>query len=283
MSAFLRDLPDNHFLLTGLLAGLLASVACGTVGPWVITRRIVFLAGAIAHMAVAGIGAVILLRARWTDAPAWLEPVHGATVAAVAGAILVGIVHERAAERIDTLIGAMWAVGMSAGIAMAKLAGGYQVELMSALFGNVATVPWSMIRMMALLDVVVVLAILAIHKRLLATCLDPAHARLQGAGTARLTTLLLVLVALTVVLLMQVVGLILVIALLTLPAATAGHHVRRLAPMAFGAIGIGCLVTTLPRVAVYGTRLSPESAIVFAAAGAYLVSLGLRRVRRAAA
>ena len=94
-------------LLPSLLAGLLASLACGIIGPYVITRRIVFLSGAIAHIALGGIGAAIFLQ--------WLSPIYGAAIAALLGAVIIGVVHDRIKERMDTVIGAMWAVGMASG------------------------------------------------------------------------------------------------------------------------------------------------------------------------
>jgi zinc transport system permease protein len=144
---------------------------------------------------------------------------------------------------------------------------------MSYLFGNLACVSWHDVRLMIVLDAVILLTVVFWHKRLLAVCLDPQQAELQGIKTLWVNIVLLCLVALTVICLTQVVGLILVIALLSLPAATAAHHVRRMGSMILMATVLGALVTSLPRLAVYGTRISPESAIVLAAGGAYFVSL----------
>ncbi|NQT38058.1 MAG: metal ABC transporter permease [Planctomycetes bacterium] len=274
---FFRDMADNPFLLTGLLAGLLASVACGVIGPYVITRRIVFLSGAIAHVAVGGIGAAVFLRHWAPDGFAWLSPMAGATVAALGAAVVIGLFHEFAAERLDTLIGAFWAVGMAVGILLIKFTPGYQTELMSYLFGNIVYVSWAQIWWMIALNVVIVGVVLVSHKRLLALCLDPQQAELQGINVVATNITLLCLVALTVICLTQVVGLILVIALLCLPAATASHHLARLATIIWGSIGLCMVVTTVPRVAVYGTRVSAEAAIVLAAAGVYLASVLLTR------
>ncbi len=281
MTGFFQAMADNPFLLTGLAAGLLSSVACGIVGPYVITRRIVFLSGGIAHMAVGGIGAALFLAHRFPDSFGWLSPTHGAIVAALAAAVLIGLLHERVAERMDTLIGALWAVGMTTGIVLIKFTPGYQVELMSYLFGNLTTVSWDHVIMMAALDIVIVVIVLVFHKRLLAICLDPQQTQLQGVSVLGMNIVLLSLVALTVVCLMQVVGLVLVLALLTLPAATSSHHLSRLAAVIWASIGLSAVLTTVPRIAVYGTRISPECAIVLAAGGVYLLSVAYVRVRRA--
>lgn len=275
---FFRDMAHNPFLVTGLLAGLLASLACGVVGPYVITRRIVFLSGAIAHMAVAGVGASIWL-AHVYPAAAWFKPLYGAMAAALLGAVIIGVVHDRAAERTDTLIGALWAVGMALGILLIKFTPGYHTDLMSYLFGNISIVNWEHVRLLVVLDAVVLAVALLFHKRLVAVSMDEQQAELQGIPVLATNLVLLCLVAVTVIALTQIVGLILVIALLTLPAATAGQHFGRLPGMMLASTAICAALTTLPRIAVYGTAISPESAIVLAAAVVYLVSTAMPKRR----
>lgn len=281
MISFFQDMSVNPLLLPGLLAGVLAGVACGVIGPYVVTRRIVFLSGAIAHMAVGGIGGAIFVRHFLPDAFGWLDPFHGAIAAAVAGAVSIGVVEEFARERLDTLIGAMWAIGMSAGILLIRYTPGYQVELMSYLFGNLSVVRWVDVGRLVGVDLLIIALVGLFYKRLLGFCLDEEHARLQGISPLAVNTLLLVLVALTVVSLMKIVGLILVIALLALPAATAGHYLRRLAPMIGGAVILSVTLTTIPRIAAYGTGIPPEAAIVLSAGFVYMVSVIVSRTRRA--
>lgn len=279
MPDFFRDMAVNPFLGAGLLAGLLASLACGIIGPYVVTRRVVFLSGAIAHMAVGGIGAAIFLATQFPQAFAWLRPIHGAILSALAAAVLMGYLYQRAHERMDTLIGALWAVGMAVGILLIKFTPGYYGELMSYLFGNIVYVSPDDLRLMIGLDVVIIAVVLVWHKRLLAICLDQEQAQLQGVNVLAANIVLLCLVALTVISLTRVVGLILVIALLSLPAATAAHHVKRMGAMMLLATVLCVLLTTLPRIAVYGTPISPESAIVLAAGAVYLASVVYRYAR----
>jgi zinc transport system permease protein len=132
---------------------------------------------------------------------------------------------------------------------------------------------------MLVLDAVILAAVLAFHKRFLALCLDEEQAELQGIDVLGTNVALLCVVALTVIVLTQVVGLILVIALLSLPAATAAHHISRMAALIGASTGICAALTTVPRMAVYGTRITPESAIVLAAAGLYLASVLVTRLR----
>lgn len=280
MTAFLQDLGSNPFLATGLLAGLLASVACGIMGPYIITRRIVFLAGAIAHIAIGGVGAAIFVNHRFPATAAKLTPLVGATLVSALAAVVLAFLHHRVRERLDTLVGALWAIGMASGLLLIKLTPGYHTELMSYLFGNIAFVDWDSIGLMLGLDLVIVVTAVLWHKRFLALCLDEEQAELQGISTLLTEIVLLVLVALTVIVLTQVVGLILVIALLSLPAAAVAQRVSRMTALIAYSVALTAILTTVPRVVVYGTRISPEAAIVLAAGGIYLISLAWGRWRR---
>jgi zinc transport system permease protein len=279
MIRFFQDMAVNPLLLSGLIGGLLASFACGTIGPYVVTRRIVFLSGAVAHTVVGGIGAVIFLR-HWLDpALEWLLPLHGAVVAALLASALIGAVQQYARERLDTLIGALWAIGMAVGLLLIKFTPGYHVELFSYLFGNLAVVSWGDVILIAGLNVIILGTVGLYHKRIMAVCLDEEYARLQGISVVRTNLVLLALVALTTVALIRVVGLILVIALLSLPAATAAHFTNRMHRMMGLSVVLCIVLTTVPRAALYGTRVSPESAVVLCAGGVYLLALGLHRLR----
>ncbi len=282
MSRYFADMADNPFLAAGLLAGLLASVVCGIVGPWVVTRRIVFLAGAIAHIAIGGVGAALFLAVRWPALFGGLSPLAGAGLAAVAAALLLAWLSHRGGEHLDAMIGALWSTGMALGILLIKLTPGYHTELMSYLFGNLALVSYADLRLLVLLTLLVAGTAVLFHKRFLAISLDREQARLQGVRTLQADAVLLVLVALTVITLTRIVGLLLVIALLSLPAATAVRRTRSLLGGIGLSIAICAVVTIVPRIAVYGTPVGPEPAIILAAGAAYLLSLLLPRRRQAA-
>lgn len=280
MNGYFHDMADNPFLAAGLIAGLLASISCGVIGPWVVTRRIVFLAGAIAHIAIGGVGASIFLAHRWPEVFGEVDPMAGATLVSLAAALVLAWLTHRQSERLDAMIGALWSTGMASGILLIKLTPGYHSELMSYLFGNLAMVSPGDLQWLGLLDVVIVTAALLFHKQFLATSLDREQARLEGVPVLAIDAFLLVLVALTVITLTKIVGLLLVIALLSLPAATAFHHSRSL----LGGVALSTLlcvlVTVMPRMAVYGTAVGPEPAIILTAAAVYVVSLVLARWQR---
>lgn len=280
MNQFFTDAAVNPFLWSGLAAGLLASVSCGVVGPYVVTRRLVFLAGALAHIAIGGVGAAIYLSVVHPEIFGWLRPIHGGLASAVVAAPLLALLLHRMRERLDTLVGALWAVGMSIGILLIKITPGYHTELMSYLFGNISFVTRRDLEFLAVLSAVVILTAAVFHRRFLALCLDDEQAELRGIPVLATDIVLFLLVAMTVIVLTQIVGLILVIALLSLPAAIGARLTTRLGPSMAVTFVVSALVTTLPRIAAYGTPVSPEAAIVLATAGLYLLVVLRRRPRR---
>ena len=271
MSRFFIDAAVNPFLWTGLAAGVLASISCGIIGPYVVTRRLLFLAGALAHIAIGGVGAAIYLSTIHPTVFGWLEPIHGGLAAALVSAPLLAVLKHRVKERLDTMVGALWAVGMSLGILLIKITPGYHTELMSYLFGNISFVTRRDLIFLAVLSAVVIVTTALFHRRFLALCRDPEQAGLRGIPVLTTDIVLFLLIAATVIVLTQIVGLILVIALLSLPAAIGARLTTRLGPSMAVTFAVSALVTTLPRIAVYGTPVSPEAAIVLATAVLYLV------------
>ncbi|MEW5913014.1 MAG: metal ABC transporter permease [Thermodesulfobacteriota bacterium] len=280
MAEFLAALSQHAFLQQALLAGLLASLACGVMGAYVVVRRISYLAGAIAHSVLGGMGLARYLAV--TQGWSWLHPLYGAVAAALAAALVVGLVTLKARQREDAIIGAIWAVGMAVGVLFIAATPGYDVELMSYLFGNILMVTPANLWLMLGLDLVALAVALVFHNQLLAVCFDEEFARLRGVNADLYFLLLLVLTALTVVLLSTVVGIILVIALLTLPAAIAANYARRLWQIMALAVLISMAFTTGGLALSYGPDLPAGAVIIVLAGAAYLlVSAGRWLFRRA--
>ena len=269
---FFNALSSNSLLQHALLAGIIASVACGIVGSYVVTRRITYIAGGVAHCILGGMGAARYLHAvrGWT----WLEPLHGAVVAAVAAALIIGLVSLRAREREDTVISALWAIGMAVGILFIARTPGYYEDLMSYLFGNILLVSRENLFLIGGLDILVVAVGLLFYNKFLAVCFDEEFARLRGVSVEFYYLLLLCLTALTVVVLVTVVGLVLVIALLTLPVAVAGHFASRLWQMMLLATAISAALTTAGLAMSYGPELPPGATTIALAGGLYLAVIG---------
>jgi zinc transport system permease protein len=155
----------------------------------------------------------------------WIEPVYGAVVAALLSALLIGLVSLHAKQREDTVIGAIWSIGMAVGLLFIAKTPGY-VEPMSYLFGNILLLTRDDIWMVFGLDLIIVLAGITFYHKLLAVCFDEEFAQLRGIPVQLYYLVLLGMTALTIVLLVRVVGIVMVVALLTLPAAIASYFVR---------------------------------------------------------
>ena len=270
LDSFWQALQQYQFLQYALLAGVLGSVACGMVGTYVVVRRITYIAGGIAHCVLGGIGAALYLQK--VHNLHWLQPLFGAVLAALLAALIIGYVSLKAQQREDTVIGAMWAVGMAVGVMFISQTPGYNVDPMSYLFGNILLVTRADLWTIAILDIVVVTLGLLFYKQFLAVCFDQEYARTRGLNVDFYYLLLLVLTALTVVLLVSIVGIILVIALLTLPAAVAGRFARRLWQLMILAALLTILFTTAGLALSFSPNLHPGATIIIISGAAYLLT-----------
>lgn len=267
---FIQALGAHAFLRQALAAGLLSSVACGVVGTYVVTRRITIIAGSLAHTVVGGMGAAYWLRA--TRGWEWLHPLYGAVAAAVLGAVLIGVVRNRGRGREDTVISALWAVGMATGVMFLFQTPGYKADLMTYLFGNIAMVDPLALRLLVGLDLFILVLVVLFYNPLLAICFDEEFARLRGVSVGLLYTLLLVLIALTIVTLVYVVGIVMVIALITLPASVAGLWADRLwSTMVLAAI-LSAVFTSAGLALSYSADLPAGATIVILAGVVYAVA-----------
>jgi len=281
MMEFIQALQNSPLLQHALIAGILASIACGVIGTYVVVRRMTFMAGGIAHCVLGGLGAALYLQK--AHGLTWLQPMYGAVAVAVAAALVIGYVSLRARSRADTIIGALWALGVAAGVLFIYQTPGYETDLMSYLFGNIVLVSKSNLYLLAVLDAVVVVVGLVFCNHFTAVCFDEEFAAIRGLRTRTYYLLLLCLMALTVVLLMSVVGVVMVIALLTLPVAAAGRFSRSILQMMAISTLISSACTTVGLAASYGPGLPPGATIIVLAGAFYLaiaIAARLARVRR---
>ena len=275
MLDFFRDAPHVPFIVTALVAVVLAATAAGVTGSLVVVRRSTYLAGAVSHCVLAGLGLARLLQRRF--GVEWLTPTGGALLAAVGAALLLARLTARGGQRTDTALSVIWTGGTALGVTFIALTPGYQEDLMSYLFGSIMLVPWDELVWMAALNVVTLATVFACYNRFLAISFNEELARLRGVRTARYEVVCQVLTALTVVLLVRVVGIVLAIALLTLPAATAGMLTRRLDRMMLLAAGIWVAAGVLGLALSYAPGLPPGATIVEVALVVYVAVLALTR------
>jgi zinc transport system permease protein len=259
-----------EFFRNALVAGALASVACGVIGTYVVVRRMVAISGGISHAAFGGIGLGYFLG---------IDPLIGATGFTVATALGMGALQLRAKQQMDTIIGAVWAAGMALGILFVYLTPGFAPDLFSYLFGNILLVPRGDILMMAILVVIIVTVVALFYLELQAITFDPDYAAVMNLPVERLALLLRVLRARTVVMLIRVVGIILVIALLTLPAAISRLYTTRIWSMMVGAVVLGISFTMAGMWLSYLLDVPSGATIILVSTLAYAGSLGIERLR----
>jgi len=254
-----------------LFAGGLASIASGIVGSYVVIKRIAFIAGSISHSVLGGMGLFLYLRRTYDIA--WLTPINGALIAALLSSTLIGFIRLYYRQREDTIIAALWVLGMSIGVIFISLTPGYNVELMNFLFGNILWASSHDLITLLILDGVILLVTLAFHKRFVLICFDEKQAQLQRVQVAPLYLLLLGLIGLTVVLLIQVVGAILVIAFLTLPAAASNIFSKTLSVMMLFAVALGIVITLLGLSISFTVNWPPGATIALTSTAVYLIAL----------
>ena len=259
------------FLILAFVGGSLASIAGGVIGSYVVIKRIVFISGSISHAVFGGLGLSLYLQ-RTFNLP-WLSPLIGAFVFAILSAILIGWITLRFKEREDTVIGALWASGMALGVIFLSLTPGSTSEIFGFLFGNILWVGRADIILLIVVDSIIIVSVLVLHRKLLAICFDEEQAKLQQIATTPLYIFLLCLVAITTVLLIQIVGAILVIAMLCLPAAIAGRFTFHLPRMMGLASLLGIVFTGVGLSISYGLDWPPGATIALTATAAYLLSL----------
>jgi zinc transport system permease protein len=251
-----------EFMRNALMAGLLASIICGVMGTLVVVNRMVFLSGGIAHAAFGGIGLAFYFG--WP----YLFGTIGFTVAA---AVIMAVVIMKAKHRADTVIGVIWALGMASGIILLDLTPGYQVDLISYLFGSILTVPSSDLWIMLVVSVLITGFVAFYYQDLLALSYDEEFAQIRGVSVRVLYVSLIVVLAVAIVLIIQIVGLILVIALLTIPPFIMEKYAKSLIQMMVGSSILGAVFTMSGLWLSYVFDLTSGAAIILVAGVAFFL------------
>ncbi|TCD47723.1 metal ABC transporter permease [Chlorobium sp. N1] len=257
-----HEILSYEFMRNALLAALLSSVACGIIGSYVVVRRIGFISGGIAHTAFGGIGL-----GYWLG----VNPLLGVIPVSLLAALGIGLLGKKAKVSEDTAIGTFWAAGMAVGVIFIGLTPGYAPNLFSYLFGNILTVPSFDLWMIFLLDAVIVATAFLFQKELLAISFDEEYASVSGVPSTAFYLLLLSLIALTVVVMVRVVGIVMVIALLTVPAAIARRFSRSLPAMMALATVLSLLFSVIGLWLSYLFNLASGATIILVAAAAFLL------------
>lgn len=259
------------FLQNALLAALLAGVISGIVGVIIVEKRMVMMSGGIAHTAYGGVGLGYLLG---------FSPLLGAVGVSLAAALGIGALRRRGGERTDVLISLFWSLGMAVGIVSVALAPGYTADLNTYLFGNILTIGGSDLLLMGGLTLLVVLLFIAFFEDLRAYLFDETFAAVSGLRVRVLEYLLLAAVALTVVVLLRVTGIMLAIALLTAPAATAGMLTRRLLPRILLASALSAAFGIVGLILSFYLNIPSGATVVGVAVIVYFITMLVKAIKK---
>lgn len=210
---FFSAVATYDFLLDALVAAVLSGIACGIVGTYIISRRMVFLCGGITHASFGGIGIAYHFG---------LNPIGGALVFAVLSALGIEWASAKGRIREDSAIGIVWSVGMALGLLFIFATPGYAPNLMSFLFGDILTVSGSNIIALAVLVGVLLLVMMLFSRPIIYSSFDREFARSQGVRADAILTLMTILTSIAIVLSIRIVGIVLLLSLVTIPPVIAG-------------------------------------------------------------
>ncbi|MGB4594734.1 MAG: metal ABC transporter permease [Anaerolineaceae bacterium] len=261
----LTDWLAYDFMRNALLASVLVSIACGIIGTLVVLNRIVFISGGIAHAAYGGVGIAYYLG---------IDPIIGAIAFSVLSSLGMGWVHRRQHQRADTVIGVMWAIGMAIGIIFLSLSPGYKADLMSYLFGSILAVSTSDLWLMGLIAGLALAFVAYFYRILLSISFDETFSTVRNLPVTPVYLAMIILIGLTVVISMRVVGLIMVIALLTIPPAIANLFLKDMAKIMLTSSLIAVAGSVLGLSLSYSLNL-PSGAVIILLLGLCYVAAAL--------
>jgi zinc transport system permease protein len=262
------EIFQYEFMQRAFIAAVLVSIACGLVGTYVVIKKIVSLSGGISHAAFGGVGLGYFLG---------LNPVLAAIPFSILSAIGIGTINQRVKVSEDTAIGILWSVGMALGIIFISLTPGYAPDLFSYLFGNILTVSNSDLLIMLILDLIIIITVILFQREFLAISFDEEFSKVVGMHSELIYMLLLSLVALSVVVLIKVVGVILIIALLSIPAAISKQFTYNIQKLMFFSVIIGIILNIIGLILSYIFNLASGATIVLVLGLAFFISILLKK------
>lgn len=260
----------NPLVINALIAVMLMSVASGFTGTYIVIRRISGLSGGISHAVLGGIGIAVY---------AGIHPLLGALAAALVVALLIAVITLYYRQQEDTLINAIWAIGMAVGVIFLSLTPGSQKNMVNFLFGNIFYIEKWNLGLLLGLDVFIILFYFLFFRQLVYVSFDEEYSRIRGIRSDLISVIQLILVSLTVVVLINAVGLILIIALLSLPPAIARNFQKSTGPIIFLSVGISLLISVGGLLISFPLGLPSASVIIVCLGVVYLVTLPFRSRR----
>jgi zinc transport system permease protein len=259
--------PDVPFIRYALIAGLLSSIPFGIIGSFVVVKRMTYIAGAVSHTVLGGIGLALYVRVVLDIG--FLSPLGGALIFALIAGLIISLSLVKSRERLDTVIGTIWAVGMSIGLIFMHLTPGY-VDPMSYLFGNILLISRSSLIIITLLTLSITGISILFFNQFIAVSFDAVFARTRGIKIYFFEVFLILLISLTVILMITIVGIVLVIALLTIPPAIAGLFAKRMRAMMIASSILCAFIMTCGLFLSYILKIPTGSTTVLLAGILYI-------------
>ncbi|MCL2040728.1 MAG: metal ABC transporter permease [Bacteroidales bacterium] len=261
------DLFSMPFFVNALLSVAVMSVLTGIIGSYIVSRKLVFMSGGISHASFGGLGIAWFLG---------LNPMLGAFVFGVFSALSIEFISSRGKNEKDTAIGILWSVGMAIGILFIFLTPGYQPNLMSYLFGNILVVPRSEIIFGAILTLGIAILFVVFYKPILYVAFDREFALVRRMPVKTVNYLMMVVVALAIIMTMKVAGIILAIAMLTLPPVIASLFCKKLSWMMIVSVVVGVAGSVAGLFLSFLFDTPASATIVFTLGVIYLIVKGLK-------
>lgn len=266
------DLLQYEFFQNALLGSLLASVLCGIMGTYIVTRRLVFISGGITHASFGGIGIGVFMG---------VNPVLSAMLFAILSACGVQWMSSRGQMREDSAIAIFWTLGMSVGIICCFLTPGFMPDLPSFLFGSILTIGKADIWLLAGLTMAVIALFTLLFRQIVSVAFDPVFARSQHLPVTAIEYLMMVLIAMTIVSTLRMVGIVLAISLLTIPQTTANLLTNDYRRMILGSIAIGWIDCVAGLMLSYWLNVPSGASIIFASIVIYALVRTIKHLKTA--
>lgn len=248
------NILEYSFFQNALIGSVLASIVCGLVGTYIVTRRLTFISGGITHASFGGIGIGVFLG---------VNPIVSAMVFSVLSAFGIQWLSRRGNVRKDSAIAVFWAFGMSIGILFCFLTPGFVPDLPSFLFGSILTIESGNLWLLAALSIVTLFLFTAYYRIIVSTAFDPEFARSQRLPVSLIEYAMMALIAMTIVSTLRMVGIVLAMSLLTIPQMTANLFTYNFGRIAACSILIGCIDCVIGLAMSYWLNVPSGASIIF--------------------
>lgn len=254
MNEIIVDILSYEFLTRALIASVLSGITCGIVGCYVVARRMVFLSGGITHASFGGLGMALYVG---------VDPLLGSLSFAALSSLGIEFASRRGRIREDSAVGIIWALGMAVGVVFMSLRPGYATDLTSYMFGNILLVNDVDIEYLMWLTLFVTLGALLLLRKLMFVTFDEEYAKSQGINQALIAYIMAIVIAVTIVLSIKVMGIILLLSLMTIPAVIVNTLTKDYRKMAIWAAVVAVVGNVAGFIVSYQWDLPTGSCIIF--------------------